>query len=461
MLTKAYETIKKYNMIQKNDCIIIGISGGADSVTLFHFLCSIEQEYNLTLIAVHVHHGLRGLEADKDANYVQQLCLNCNVKFELFKCDIHKEAKLLNVTDEEAGRIKRYQIFQQVFIKYNANKIAVAHNMNDQAETILMRICRGTGLKGLSGILPVRENIIRPLIECDRQSIERYCSENKLLYKNDYTNDMDIYTRNKIRLQLIPWIEQKLNPSIVQTLSNMAYSLKQEEDYMKQQADEAYKLCSTISNEILKIDLTKLTNYHIVIQKRVLRIALQYFKKDLHDIESEHIFKIIELMQKQTGKKINITNNITVQKQYDYLYFYFDKLDNSNIQFCYHLVPNERVYIKEAKIYISSQIISIQNFKQNKNNLYTKAFDYDKIGSNVKVRTRLAGDKIYLKSVGTKKLKDLFIDMKVPQNIRKTVPLLAIDNNIIWVFGYRVSGAYNIDKDTQKIIYIKYEIQED
>jgi len=447
-------------MIQKNDCIIIGLSGGADSVTLFHFLCTIREEYNLNLIAVHVHHGLRGAAADSDAEYVKNLCSDYNVRFELFKIDIHKEAKLLSVTDEEAGRIKRYEIFQKAFIKYNANKIAIAHNMNDQAETILMRICRGTGLKGITGILPVRDNIIRPLIECDRKLIEKYCIENNLLYKNDYTNNMDIYTRNKIRLHLIPWIEQKLNPSIVQTLSNMAYSLTEEENYINHQAEEAYKLCSTIDNEILKLDLTKFINYHIAIQKRVLRISLKHFKKDLHDIEAEHIAKILELMHKQTGKKINITNNIIVQKQYNYLYFYFNT-ENLNTQYCYTLIPNKEIYIKETKIYIHSQIILIQNFKQNKNNLYTKAFDYDKIGNDIKIRTRLAGDRIYLKSVGNKKLKDLFIDMKIPQNLRKTLPLLATDNNIIWILGYRVSGAYSIDKDTKKIIYIEYKIQED
>ncbi len=460
MLPEAYQTIKKYNMIQKNDCIIIGLSGGADSVTLFHFLCTIREEYNLNLIAVHVHHGLRGADADSDAEYVKSLCSDYNVRFELFKIDIHKEAKLLSVTDEEAGRIKRYEIFQKAFIKYNANKIAIAHNMNDQAETILMRICRGTGLKGITGILPVRDNIIRPLIECDRKLIEKYCIENNLLYKNDYTNNMDIYTRNKIRLHLIPWIEQKLNPSIVQTLSNMAYSLTEEENYINHQAEEAYKLCSNINNEILKIDLTKFINYDVAIQKRVLRISLKYFKKDLHDVEAEHIAKILELMHKQTGKKINITNNIIVQKQYNYLYFYFNTA-NLDTQYCYTLIPNKEIYIKEAKIYIYSQVILKQNFKQNKNNLYTKAFDYDKIGNDIKVRTRLTGDKIYLKSVGNKKLKNLFIDMKIPQNLRKTLPLLAIDNNIIWILGYRVSGAYNIDKDTQKIIYIEYKIQED
>lgn len=461
MLTKAYQTIKKYNMVQKDDCIIVGISGGADSVTLFHFLCTIKSEYNLKLIAVHVHHGLRGEDADRDAQYVEQLCSDYNITFELFKYDIHKEAELLNITEEEAGRIKRYEAFQKTLTKYKANKIAVAHNMNDQAETLLMRICRGTGIKGLCGILPIRDNIIRPLIECERKSIEQYCIENNLLYKNDYTNDMDIYTRNKIRLQLIPWIEQKLNPSIVQTLSNMASSISQEEMYMQKQADEIYKLCSVIVDKILKIDLTKLIDYHIVIQKRVLRIALQYFKKDLHDIEAEHISKIIELMNKETGKKINITNNIVVEKQYNYLCFYTGKAYESNIQYCYDLKFNDKIYIKESKIYINSYIISKENFKQNPNNLYTKTFDYDKIGGDIKVRTRLAGDKIYLKSVGNKKLKDLFIDMKIPRDIRNTIPLLAVNNNIIWVLGYRVSNAYNIDKATKKIIYIEYKIQED
>ena len=172
MFENAYNTLKKYNMLKKNDIIVVGISGGADSVSLFHFLCSIKEEYSLKIIGVHIHHGIRGADADADAQYVRKLCCEYGAECEVYRFDIHSEAKKLKLTDEEAGRKIRYETFDKVLKKYQANKIAVAHNMNDQAETLIMRICRGTGLKGLTGIAPVRGNIIRPLIECrDRKSV--------------------------------------------------------------------------------------------------------------------------------------------------------------------------------------------------------------------------------------------------------------------------------------------------
>lgn len=424
MLDKAMLTIQKYNMIQDNDCIIIGISGGADSVALFHFLYTIKEIYNLTLIGVHIHHGIRGIDADLDAKYVKNLCNNYKIDCKIIKYDIHKEAKKLKITEEEAGRLKRYEAFETVLKEYNGNKIAVAHTMNDQAETVFMRICRGTGLKGLTGILPMRDNIIRPFIESSREDTEQYCNQNNLIYKNDYTNNMDIYTRNKIRLQLIPWIKQNLNQSIIQTISNMSLLLQEEQNYIEQQSELAYNFCSSIDNNRIKLDIDKLKNYPLVIQKRIFRIAIYNLTKDLHDIELCHITNIIELIKKQTGKKINLTNNIIVHKQYNNLYFYIR--DNiTDLNFCYDLKLNTKIYIKEIENYIVSELICIEDFKSKPNNV--RIFDYDKINGDIKIRNRNSGDKIYLKGIGNKKLKDFFIDIKLPKDERDKIPLIKID----------------------------------
>lgn len=423
MLDKAMLTIQKYNMIQDNDCIIIGISGGADSVALFHFLYTIKEIYNLTLIGVHIHHGIRGIDADLDAEYVKNLCNNYKIDCKIIKYDIYKEAKKLKITEEEAGRLKRYEAFETVLKKYNGNKIAVAHTMNDQAETVFMRICRGTGLKGLTGILPMRDNIIRPFIESSREDTEQYCNQNNLIYKDDYTNNMDIYTRNKIRLQLIPWIKQNLNQSIIQTISNMSLLLQEEQNYIEQQSELAYNFCSSIDNNRIKLDIDKLKNYPLVIQKRIFRIAIYNLTKDLHDIELCHITNIIELIKKQTGKKINLTNNIIVHKQYNNLYFYIR--DNiTDLNFCYDLKLNTKIYIKEIENYIVSELICIEDFKSKPNNV--RIFDYDKINGDVKIRNRNSGDKIYLKGIGNKKLKDFFIDIKLPKDERDKIPLIKI-----------------------------------
>lgn len=456
MFEKVYDTVKKYNMLQKNDVVVIGISGGADSVSLFHFLYEIKEEYSLKLVGVHIHHGIRGQDADRDAEYVRQLCNKYNVDFELFKYDIHSEAKKMRLTDEEAGRKIRYEVFNSVLEKYGSGKIAVAHNMNDQAETLLMRICRGTGLKGLTGILPVRDNIIRPLIECSRESIEEYCKINHLQYQKDYTNEMDIYTRNKIRLKLIPMIKENLNPSIIPVLSRMREMLQDEEDYIEIQAKRAYEECLNLkSKDKVSVNIEKVSKYHKVIQKRIIRFALQELRADLHDIEFAHINDILSLMTKSTGKTINLTEGIKVCRQYKNLEFYSKKEEKLK-PFSYDLEKSNReIEITEADLIVKT-FFNEKNFnKENFNNVYTKFFDCDKIIGNLKIRTRISGDKIYLKGIGTKKLKDFFIDIKLPREKRDEVPIIAVENEVIWVVGYKVNEKFTADKNTKKILCIQ------
>lgn len=455
MQNTAQQTIQKYNMIQNGDCIVVGLSGGADSVALFHFLCGIRQQYKLMIIGVHIHHGIRGSEADCDAEYVRQLCSEYNACCEVFYFDIHKQAQKLKCTDEEAGRLIRYKVFDEVLEKYNANKVAVAHNMNDQTETLLMRICRGTGLRGLTGIAAVRGNIIRPLLECSRDSIEQYCHQNQLEYRTDYTNGMDIYTRNKIRLHLIPWIKENLNPAIVQTLSKMGCLLQEEEDYMQLQAKDAYDACVTRNNHQIVLSIESFKRYHSVLQKRVLRLILQNFKKDLQNMEQGHIADLLKLIDKDSGKKINLPYNIVASKQYDHLCFNINDKTKSTA-YCYPMQLNEKIEIGQADIYVKAEIKSIEFLKEKRDNLYTKVFDYDKINDNIKIRTRLSGDKIYLKSIGYKKLKDFFIDLKMPRDQRDSVPIIALQDEAIWILGYRTNSKYEVSDTTQKILYIEY-----
>jgi tRNA(Ile)-lysidine synthase len=367
---------------------------------------------------------------------------------------------MLKLTDEEAGRLIRYKMFNQVLQHYNANKIAVAHNMNDQTETLLMRICRGTGLRGLTGISAVRGNIIRPLLECSRDVIERYCQENALAYKKDYTNDMDIYTRNKIRIHLIPWIRENLNPAIVQTLSKMSNLLQEEEEYMELQAKAAYEICVYKGeNAQILISIEKFKLYHSVVQKRVLRLVLQNFKQDLQNLEQGHIVDVLKLMDNSNGKNINLPYNIVVYKQYENLCFYIRNEVQSK-KYEYPLQLDQEIIIEQANIYIKAQIKYKEFLKEKRDNLYTKVFDYDKINDNIKIRTRLSGDKIYLKSIGYKKLKDFFIDIKLPRTQRDFVPLIVTQEDVIWILGYRTSSKYEVSEQTEKILYIEYGLMD-
>ena len=219
MYKKALATISKYHMLKKGDSVVLGISGGADSVALLHLLCKQREELNLTLFVVHINHGIRGVEADRDEGFVRKLCARWRVNFKAETFDVPKMAKEMGITEEECGRHVRYEAFENCLKANNASKIAVAHNLNDQAETLVMRLCRGTGLTGLSGIAPVRGHIIRPLIECSREEIEAYLEELHQPYCTDSTNLKEDYTRNKIRLNLLPYMEKEMNAGVIRNLA--------------------------------------------------------------------------------------------------------------------------------------------------------------------------------------------------------------------------------------------------
>lgn len=460
-------TIAQHNLINNNDHIIIGVSGGADSIALLHFLCSIRNESirnnnsdnnNLSLTAVHINHGMRGDESDEDTNFVINFCKSLNIDLKCFYFDIYKESKSLSLSIEETARIFRYDTFNKVLNDLNADKIAVAHNKNDNAETIIMRFYRGSGIKGLSGIPIKRDNIIRPLINCERSTIEQYCKDNNILYRDDSTNFLEIYTRNKVRITTIPYIQENFNPNIINTLNNMSHNFAEEESFLNNMAIQYLDkilVDSTnnnlnIVNNIISIDLNQLKNLDIVIQKRVLRIAISKLCLDkLKNISLEHINSIINLLSNSTGKKLNLPENLTVYLDYNLLYIYLEdyKLNNNlNNNYNYQLIPENQIFISEINknILLTKKYIKKQNFSTK---VYTIVLDYDKIENIMFLRPKIDGDKIFLNNMN-KKIKKLFIDLKIPSIKRNNFPVLLDGPNIVAILGLFVSDNYKILDDT-------------
>lgn len=454
MRKKVLETIKKFHMLDYGDYIVVGVSGGIDSTVLLHILYSFKQEYNLILHVVHVHHGLRAEEADRDAFFVQELCKNLNIPCDIFYYDIKKEAKEKKMSEEEAGRMIRYKKFQEVAKHYDG-KIAVAHNSNDQAETILMRLARGTGLKGLIGIVPVRDNIIRPLIACERKEIEKYSEEFQIPFCNDSTNNMDFYTRNKIRHFLIPWMERELNQNTVKSLAKTSSLLLEEEHYLEKQALEAfsYVVEKNNSNQIV-FDILKFNQYDIVIKRRMIRKAIMLLKNELKDVSFKHISQILFLLEKQSGKRISLPKGVCAEIQYKKLYLFLGNIDKTS-SYSYNLSLGKTIFIKELRKYIC---LSLNEEKKEIKSakICTKVFDYDKINTNLSLRTRQAGDFIVLNhSSGTKKLKDYFIDEKIPRQQRDKIPLLTNGKEILWLIGVKTTHSCCVDKNTKNILYVQ------
>lgn len=329
MEEKVLQTIKKYNLIQNNDKIILAVSGGPDSIAmlncLFNLKIKLEEKENLRfqIYVAHVNHMIRE-EAKSDETYVQELCDKLNIPFFSKSIDVKKIAHNNKMGIEEAGRIERYNFFNEVMEKTNGNKIAIAHNKNDKIETIIMHLLRGTGLNGLIGLEPIKNNkYIRPLLECSRQEIEEYCEKNNLNPKIDKTNFDNTYTRNKIRNIVIPYIKQEFNPNIVETLDRLSDLVKEEELYITKQVEKIYReICISESKSKIILSLKQFNYQDKVIKSKILIYTITKIFGDSKGIEKIHIEDLIKLCSNNIGNKYLMPNkNLKVLVKNGQIYF--------------------------------------------------------------------------------------------------------------------------------------------
>ena len=301
---KVLDTIKKYNLIKENDTIVIGVSGGPDSMTLLNVLYNLRENLKINIVVAHINHMLRE-EADSETEYVQNFCKNINIDCFVKRADINNISKKKKVSTELAGRNARYDFFEEIAQKVNANKIATAHTANDNAETVLMNLMRGSGTSGLKGIEKIRDNkFIRPIILCTRREIENYCEENNLNPKYDQSNKENIYTRNKIRNLLIPYIEENFNPNIVDTLNRLSDVVEKEDDFFHKIVENEYKnLKITADNKEIVLDLKKFNCWDYVIKSRIILYTIKELFGSAQGIEKIHIEDIIKLCGNNIGNK--------------------------------------------------------------------------------------------------------------------------------------------------------------
>ena len=458
MIQKVINTIEKNLMFHKGDIVIVAVSGGPDSICLLHLLNDLSKELDLKLIVAHVNHCLRGQEADKDQEFVHNFCEDFKIECYSKRIDINKIAKVDNISSETAGRNARYEYFNELKNKLKANKIALAHNANDQAETVLMRIIRGTGLEGLGGIKPVRDGIfVRPLINITRNQIEEYCTNNNINPRIDKTNLESIYTRNKIRLELIPYIEKNFNSDIINGLIRLGDIAKRDNDFIEKQVDFSYKrYCNRKQGKV--IIKSEAFNEDEAILSRLIRRTFQQINGNLYNFEKVHIYDIINIQKQGTGKEVTLPGGINAINDYgDIIITKEDKfLELEKYEFCLHINEENRIQ------YIGKNITLklLENEKKinfmNKPNI--RNFDFDKIRGNIVIRNKRDGDKfVPFGMKGTKKLKDLFIDLKVKKRERSSIPLICFGEDIAWIVGYRVSEKFKITEDTKSILQIKLE----
>lgn len=326
MKNKVLNTIKKYNLIESGDKIILAVSGGPDSISMLDILNNIKNDKNIDInfeiIVAHVNHMIRK-EAIEDEKYVREFCEKRKIEFYSKSIDVQKMANNNKIGTEEAGRKARYEFFDEILKKTNSNKIAIAHNKNDSVETVIMHILRGSGISGLKGIEPRREKYIRPLIDCERKEIEKYCNENDLKPKIDKTNFENIYTRNKIRNVVIPYIKNEFNENIIETISRLSKLVSEEEDYMERQIKKVYEDILIIEGKKeIQLDLKKFNNQEKVIKSRLIIYTITRIFGSSEGIEKIHIEDIIKLCGNNIGNKFLTPNkNIKILVKNHKIYF--------------------------------------------------------------------------------------------------------------------------------------------
>jgi tRNA(Ile)-lysidine synthase len=462
LIDKILKTIKDNKMFEKGDKVIVAVSGGPDSLCLLKVLYDLRNDLEIKISVAHLNHCLRGKDADKDEEYVKEFCAQLNIDFYSKKVDVSSISKKQGLSCEMAGRSARYGFFEEIRQQIHANKIAIAHNANDQAETILMRVMRGTGLTGLMGISPVRDNVyIRPLIKVTRDEIEAYCTANKLNPKIDKTNFENIYGRNKVRLELIPYIKKKFNTDIVMTLNRLSDTLRVDNEYMESISLQKYKLYCKENEKKVTIHKEVFSQPDAILT-RLIRLSISYLKGSTYDFEKKHIIDIIDLERYHgTGTVLSLPSGIEAYNNYGDINLCFSQEVISKDISEYELELHKTNVIAHGKIKVKFRILNkdeVLNFRENK---FIKYFNYDKIKEKITLRYRRDGDRFNpIGMSGTKKIKDIFIDMKVEKKLRDKIPLICFGSEIAWITGYMVSDRYKVKENTKKILEIKYEGEE-
>jgi len=438
-------------MLLPGERVVAGISGGADSVCLLFVLLEWREKYGLEIEVVHVNHGIRA-EADRDVRFVENLCKRFGMPFHLRNADIPKLAGENKCSEEEAGRNFRYQVFAEVAEETGAAKIAVAHNQNDLAETMLFNLFRGSGLKGLTGIAPVRDQIIRPLLCVTREEIESYLSEIGQDYCCDVTNDSDDYTRNRIRHHILDYARKEIAPGCVQSMGQTAQILAETEDYLKEQTQDAIDRCVVRKQSRYELDCEHFVKLHPAIQKRMLLTLLGHMA-GAKDLTRVHVDLLCELCTVEGNRQLDLPRNILARREYGKIYLYRQspetKLQDTltDIQAVYKVLEVEDLPKNHEKSLIFPQ------------NQYTKWFDYDKIKKPPVIRTREIGDYLTIRDsqgkICHKKIKDYMVTEKIPSNERDKVPLLAIDSHVMWLIGYRISEYYKVCENTKQVLQVQ------
>ncbi len=450
ILERVRRYIVKHRMLSGGEKVIVGLSGGPDSVFLLHVLNELSREFKLSLIAMYVDHGLRPEEVPAELEFCKKLSEDISVPFYSERVDVKGLAEREGLSIQEAGRLLRYDAFERRALIEKADRIATGHHMNDQAETLLINLIRGTGRRGLSGIPPVRGKFIRPLLCLKKDDILGYLNAKKITFIEDTSNKTDKYLRNKIRKRLLPLLEE-FNPSIVETLSGTSDTLRLEEEYLNIKTTKfLMRIISRKADDELELFLSPLENIEDVILKRALRWVIGE-TRGLRGIGRVHIDDIVDLIRKgDSGDRIYLPDNYRVIKGYSTLVITARKPLRLGQ---YSLEPPGEVVLKEAGLVLKAEFVDGREGEISPDGKLVAVFDPESLTFPLRIRPRMDGDSFHPFGMrGEKKLQDFFVDEKIPRDERDRVPLVVSGDEIIWVVGYRTDERYRVGDFKKKLL---------
>lgn len=472
ILKKVYLTIEGYDLVRQEETVLCAVSGGGDSVAMLHILRDLNevQQLKWKIHVGHVNHGLRGKASDEDEEFVKELAGRLKLPFHAAKVDVKGLHEKEKKTIEEAGRELRYQYLEKVSVEIGAQKIALAHNLDDQAETILHRILRGTGLRGLKGMAPIRVIsrkadlfVVRPLIEIERYEIETYLREKGIAYKTDLSNFDTSLTRNKIRHKLFPMLEGEFNPRVKMALVKLGQTAGSFYLLLREIANEVYENTKMISGEgEVCLSVEEFSKLPPAIQTLIIDRAVKTVLGRVPQLNFEHYLEIISLCGEHAYQKaIRLPRGLEARREGYILKIAYPKAPPLPIKFAQRVIKIPgKTTIKKLNLEIQAEIqegkiVGLKEYIKNKD--YTEEIiDFEKLQGPLLLRLRKGGDHfVPLGSRGSTKLKKFFIDNKVPKTVRDRVPIMTDDSRIVWVVGYRIGDEVKITDATRKVLKLK------
>ncbi|MDE2484092.1 MAG: tRNA lysidine(34) synthetase TilS [candidate division NC10 bacterium] len=458
LLNKAQETIDRHRMLAAGETIVLAVSGGVDSMVMLHLLLCLRTRYHTSLHVAHLNHDLRGTESAEAADFVRRQCEVYQIPVTIMRADGRALRDRESGSLQAAARDLRYRFLEQVADEQGADRIALGHHRDDQAETVLMNLLRGSGVGGLGGIPPVRGRIIRPLIDCSREEIEKYARKEGIPYVEDSSNQSLSYSRNRIRLELLPELAKRYNPRVVHALANAATILETEDALLDGMADK--ELCAVLisrSRDTLMLSIPRTVTFPSALRWRIIRRAAEELRAGHPGLTFQQTLAIDRLLMTKDAKgAIHAPGRLRVRRVGDGIVLAVGEGPvRGRIVPCPLVVPGVTV-IPGSSFSLRSELLERRAMDELAPDAWTALLDADRTGLQLHVRGWEGGDRfVPLGMSGRKKLQDFFVDAKVPRDQRGSVPLVVSDGRIAWVVGFRVDERFKVADSTRRVLRVR------